>query len=106
MKIAGNKGKRTPGKQQTQKKGQSPRPGQKKPQQSGRQQQSKPGVKRLNTAKGTFTFTMVADGCYIEHQWGNNSGHIGIPSMSIPGFVAMLTALHGNAVGKVRARAR
>ena len=28
----------------------------------------KPGQGPLNTSKGQFTFTMVSDGCYIEHK--------------------------------------
>ena len=29
--------------------------------------------------QGTFEFTLVADGVYIEHKWGPNSGHVGVP---------------------------
>ena len=34
-----------------------------------RQQQQSPGGNKLKTKKGgSFSFTMVADGCYIEHE--------------------------------------
>jgi hypothetical protein len=51
------------------------KPGQKKPGQKPAQKAGKasPAQKQnpnkpLSTAKGVFTFTMVADGCYIEHK--------------------------------------
>lgn len=39
----------------------------KSPQNSARGK-SPMNTKPLSTAKGTFSFTMVADGCYIEHK--------------------------------------
>ena len=48
----------------------------------------------LNTSKGTFSFTMVADGCYIEHKWGQNSGHVGVPLEAIPGFITRLQNMY------------
>ncbi|KAL1524683.1 hypothetical protein AB1Y20_019569 [Prymnesium parvum] len=44
----------------------------------------------MHTQKGTFEFTLVADGLYIEHKWGKNSGHIGLPLENIPKFIAYL----------------
>uniref|UniRef100_A0A7S0Q072 Chromatin target of PRMT1 protein C-terminal domain-containing protein n=1 Tax=Coccolithus braarudii TaxID=221442 RepID=A0A7S0Q072_9EUKA len=49
--------------------------------------------KPLITSKGQFAFTPVADGVYIEHKWGQNSGHIGIPKENIGRFIDYLTAL-------------
>ena len=51
------------------------------------------GPKTLNTSKGTFVFQRVTDGLYIEHQWGKNSGHIGIAQESLASFVRTLTEL-------------
>merc|ERR1719261_203434 len=51
------------------------------------------GLKTLNTSKGTFVFQRVTDGLYIEHQWGKNSGHIGIAQESLASFVRTLTEL-------------
>lgn len=58
------------------------------------------GNKPLNTSKGQFTFTMVTDGCYIEHKWGQNSGHVGVPLEAIPGFVQRLQFLYAKATGQ------
>ena len=108
-------------------------------------QQQQPPVKPLNTSKGQFTFTMVTDGCYIEHkvaplasrpshtytctcahadvtcrrgvprtrfgkpshalrlvlsQWGQNSGHVGVPLEAIPGFIQRLQALYSKKTGQ------
>mmetsp|Transcript_31236 Transcript_31236/g.68332 ORF Transcript_31236/g.68332 Transcript_31236/m.68332 type:complete len:151 (-) Transcript_31236:886-1338(-) len=49
--------------------------------------------KPMVTPKGTFQFTPVADGVYIEHNWNQNSGHIGIPKQNIGRFIKYLTAL-------------
>ena len=87
--------------------------------------------KPLGTSKGLFSFTSVADGCFIEQkvnqlalishatqrdssrghsprqislrpiifappfvttpsQWGQNSGHVGVPLESIPAFIQRL----------------
>jgi len=56
--------------------------------------------KPLSTSKGQFSFTMVTDGCYIEHKWGNNSGHIGVPLEAIPGFIGKLEALYAKTTGQ------
>jgi len=60
----------------------------------------RPGQGPLNTAKGQFTFTMVTDGCYIEHKWGQNSGHVGVPLEAIPNFIARLQACYQKATGQ------
>jgi len=36
--------------------------------------------------------TQVSDGVYVEHSWGQNSGHIGIPMDAIPKFIRYLSA--------------
>jgi len=56
--------------------------------------------KPLSTSKGVFTFTMVADGCYIEHKWGQNSGHVGVPLEAIPAFIGKLEALYAKTTGQ------
>uniref|UniRef100_A0A7S3AEA2 Chromatin target of PRMT1 protein C-terminal domain-containing protein n=1 Tax=Haptolina ericina TaxID=156174 RepID=A0A7S3AEA2_9EUKA len=53
----------------------------------------------LRTSKGNFQFTLVADGIYIEHQWGKNSGHIGLPVESIPKFIEYLQGFEARASG-------
>merc|ERR1719399_603061 len=66
----------------------------------GKQQQQGGGnPNQLKTAKGVFSFTMVADGCYIEHKWGQNSGHVGVPLEAIPGFIAKLQGLYTRTTG-------
>ena len=49
------------------------------------------------TSKGSFTFQMVADGCYIEHKWGQNSGHVGVPLEAMPGFIEKMRTLYTKA---------
>lgn len=77
------------------------------------------------SSKGTFEFTLVADGLYIAHkvgepfiprircrrflcnrlpplcvlQWGKNSGHIGLPLESIPKFISYLQGFEERATG-------
>ena len=46
--------------------------------------------KPLRSSKGQFNFTLVTDGVYVEHKWGQNSGHIGIPKETIPQFIKYL----------------
>merc|ERR1719217_1208177 len=60
----------------------------------------------LKTQKGTFAFTMVADGCYIEHKWGTNSGHVGVPLEAIPGFIQKLQALYTKTTGQKGKKSR
>ena len=48
------------------------------------------GIPPLQTGKGTFVFQSVADGLYIEHQWGKNSGHIGIAKESLGAFATKI----------------
>lgn len=43
-------------------------PGAKKSPRPGSAGKSPKGPGPLNTSKGQFTFTMVTDGCYIEHK--------------------------------------
>merc|ERR1712032_149226 len=57
----------------------------------------------LVTNKGKFTFTLVSDGVYIEHKWGQNSGHIGIPKESIADFARYLAAAGSDLGVSVRA---
>ena len=59
----------------------------------------KPGQGPLNTSKGQFSFTMVADGCYIEHKWGQNSGHVGVPLEAIPAFIQRLQTMYTKTTG-------
>ena len=70
----------------------------------GRQQQQRqqPGgnPNQLKTSKGNFSFTMVADGCYIEHKWGANSGHVGVPLEAMPGFIQKMQALYQKTTGE------
>jgi len=54
----------------------------------------------LKTSKGVFTFTMVSDGCYIEHKWGQNSGHVGVPLEAIPGFIQKLQTMYTKTTGE------
>merc|ERR1719421_815078 len=65
----------------------------------GKQPQQQNNNPILKTNKGVFSFTMVADGCYIEHKWGQNSGHIGVPLEAIPGFIAKLQGLYTRTTG-------
>merc|ERR1712150_188205 len=53
----------------------------------------KPWYERpFNTSKGQFSMTLVTDGVYVEHSWGQNSGHIGISKEAIPKFIKFLSA--------------
>merc|ERR1719345_498947 len=61
------------------------------------------GPQTLKTNKGTFVFQRVTDGLYIEHQWGKNSGHIGIAQESLAAFTKTLVAL-AESSGAVRLR--
>jgi len=61
-------------------------------------------VKTLKTQKGLFSFTMVADGCYIEHKWGQNSGHVGVPLESMPLFIKHLETLYQATTGEAVAK--
>ena len=79
--------------------GKSPRPGAPSPKApgSGKSPRPTPGKETLGTSKGTFTFQMVADGCYIEHKWGQNSGHVGVPLEAMPGFIEKMRTLYTKA---------
>merc|ERR1719379_2268787 len=69
----------------------------------GGQQQPAWHEKPLQTQKGSFVFTNVADGVYIQHKWGQNSGSIGIPAASIGEFAKYLqffARAHGNPAPK------
>merc|ERR1719502_255614 len=83
--------------------GRGPRKGGTPPGRQGtpnRQQQQGGGNTILKTNKGVFSFTMVADGCYIEHKWGQNSGHVGVPLEAIPGFITRLQGLYSKTTGQ------
>ena len=63
----------------------------------GKQQPRGKGIQPLQTRKGTFVFQTVADGLYIEHQWGQNSGHIGIGKESLAAFAEKIMQIAQNA---------
>merc|ERR1719198_1859293 len=79
--------------------------GGRKPQGGAAQKQTQWFEKPLRSSKGQFSFTLVTDGVYIEHQWGQNSGHIGIPKESIPQFIKYLQAFSPEAAAKPAAKA-
>jgi len=72
----------------------------KSPPNSGRGGGGGASSRSMNTAKGVFSFTMVTDGCYIEHKWGQNSGHVGVPLEAIPQFVKNLEQLYQKTTGE------
>lgn len=78
-------------------------PGKKSPR--GTTPPGKPNAnKPLNTSKGQFSFTMVADGCYIEHKWGQNSGHVGVPLEAMPAFIARMQTMYESATGQAASK--
>jgi len=43
---------------------------------------------------------MVTDGCYVEHKWGQNSGHVGVPLEAMPSFIRHLEGLYQATTGE------
>ena len=62
------------------------------------------GTQTLQTGKGTFVFQRVTDGLYIEHQWGKNSGHIGVAQESLAAFAKKIMSI-AESSGAVSCRA-
>jgi len=59
-----------------------------------------PAEKKLQTNnKGTFIFTKVADGLFVQHKWGANSGQIGIPNESLKDFAQLVLSMSGKGGG-------
>ena len=51
--------------------------------------------------RSPLTFPLVPKSCLSPcTQWGQNSGHIGVPLEAIPGFVARLQAQYRSATGQ------
>ena len=63
------------------------------------------GTQTLQTGKGTFVFQRVTDGLYIEHQWGKNSGHIGVAQESLAAFAKKIMSI-AESSGAVSCRTR
>ena len=51
----------------------------------------------LRTNQGTFVFSELSDGIFIEHKWGNKSGQIGIPRKNLAEFIKYLNYLNRGA---------
>ncbi len=60
----------------------------------------------MKTGKGSFKFVKVSDGVFVQHEWGSNSGQIGIPINAIAAFIEALSSVAGKGGGTANGRAQ